>query len=300
MVIIPARDRPDLSRFLQSQVNVRLAQSLPLELFRFYIYSLGLSYYALKRKERLKISDSVCRTFRCRYSQAGLYRLILKTYLGICEHYFEKLVNAHRSLQEMIKFLRSNVAVRNRHWLDESVESGKGCLLITGHFGAVEFLPLFLSIAGYKPAMVVRFKTKKLREISLGKIEKLDLEIIDADNANAIYKSLEALKKGRVLITLCDEFKHWKPYHDKRVTILGTNVAQDKTLDVLYRRTRAPACLGLMKRDNGRFTLHINPIATGADKVSVSARSWNILEQYIRKYPEQWYQWREIADRQSN
>ncbi len=298
MGLLLARQQKDISRFFQSPVNVALAQILPFSILRLYFYTLGLLYYAFERNERLKVTESVSRSYAGQHPSLKLSMVILKTVLGICEHYFEKMINAHGSLNRMVNYLLDHVDVQNGFWLDGITRAERGCLMITGHFGAVEYLPLFLAARGYKLSMVIRFKTSKLKDVLMSKSKQFDARLIDADRSNVVHQALESIRQGRILITLCDEFQHWKPHCQKLISVLGTPVPQDKTLDIIYSRARAPACLGLMRRDNGKYTLHIDPISDGnSDNISLAALSWQILERYIRRYPEQWYQWQEVAER---
>ncbi len=288
----------DISRFFQSPFNALLARILPFTVLRLYFYTLGLTYYMSQPNERLKLTEGVYRNLGCQDAPLKLSTMILKTILGICEHYAEKMINAHAPLGSMINYLMERVHMQNASWLDGIVGTNKGCLMITGHFGAVEYLPLFLAARGYKLSMVIRFKTNKLREILLRKSKQFDAKLIDADRSNVIRQALESIRQGRILITQCDEFQHWKPGHRRLISVFGTLVPQDKTLDIIHNRTGVPACLGLMRRDNRKYTLHIDPISDGNGRdISLAAQSWHILERYILRYPEQWYQWQEVAER---
>ncbi|MEA1867351.1 MAG: hypothetical protein U9N19_04525 [Thermodesulfobacteriota bacterium] len=215
--------------------------------------------------------------------------------MGIFDHYFEKLVMAHRPLSEMIDFLRLRLHIQNKACLDKIAKTGKGCILVTGHFGAVEFLPLSLAMNGYKIALICRFKTKKLKEELIKKAKEFDVILIDAAEPKVTFKALRAIKNGRILITECDEFSEWRPHPDKQISVFGHKMPQDRTLDFLQRRAKVPALLGLIRREKGGFTLCIDPLADGGKYEPLSVRAWNRLEDYILSYPQQWYQWKDAA-----
>ncbi|MCK4426647.1 MAG: lysophospholipid acyltransferase family protein [Deltaproteobacteria bacterium] len=219
----------------------------------------------------------------------------IKTFLGIFNHYFEKLVMAHRPLSEMIDFLRLRLHIKNKDYLDKITKTGKGCILVTGHFGAVEFLPLSLAMNGYKIALICRFKTKRLREELIKRAREFDVILIDANEPKVVFRALRAIKSGRILITECDEFSEWRPHPDKRISVFSHTVPQDKTLDFLYRRAKVPVLMGLMRREKGGFTLCIDSLEDGGKDESLAARAWNKLEDYILNYPQQWYQWKDAA-----
>jgi KDO2-lipid IV(A) lauroyltransferase len=283
----------DLSRFLQTAPSVCLVNVLPLPLYRCFIHCMGFIYYALHRREAAIISTSIGRFSAV--SNKGFHNpRTIKIFLGIFDHYYEKLVNAHRPIGQVLDYLQRHIDIPRPGWIDQLTKSGQGGLFVTGHFGAVEFLPAFMAIKNYKPSIVLRYKTQELNEALTQGAHKIGLELIDADLANAAHKAIGALKKGRILITLCDEFDHWRPAKGRRIWILGRHMPLDKTLDVLYRRTRVPVCLGLMLRTKKRYALQIHPIADGHESLSVSVKAWEILSQYIFNFPDQWYHWKEL------
>ncbi|PXF57719.1 MAG: hypothetical protein C4B58_09010 [Deltaproteobacteria bacterium] len=291
MLGIPTVAGLGLSQFFQLPFNVKLAQLLPFTCLRIYLYLLGFSYFSLKRTDRKKIARCLDHVLRFNLKKSPSY----KTFLGIFDHYFEKLVMAHRPLSEMIIFLRLRLHIKNKAYLDKITKTGKGCILVTGHFGAVEFLPLSLAMNGYKIVMICRFKTKRLKEELIKRAKEVDVILIDADEPKVIFKALRAIKSGRILITECDEFSAWRPHPDKQVSVFGHSVAQDRTLDFLQRRAKVPALMGLIRREKGGFTLCIDSLADGGKDESLAARAWNKLEDYILSYPQQWYQWKDAA-----
>ncbi|MBW2162988.1 MAG: hypothetical protein JRF43_00680 [Deltaproteobacteria bacterium] len=202
---------------------------------------------------------------------------------------------AYRPLFEMIDFLRLRLHIKNKDCLGRVTKTGKGCILVTGHFGAVEFLPLSLAMNGYKIALICRFKTKKLKEELIKRAKKFDVILIDANEPKVIFKALRAIKSGRILITECDEFSEWRPHPDKRISVFGHSVPKDKTLDFLYNRAKVPALMGLIRREKGGFTLCIDSLADGGKDGFLAARAWSRLEGYILDYPQQWYQWKDAA-----
>jgi lauroyl/myristoyl acyltransferase len=284
-------ERKDLSRFLQVEPSIFLAKFLPFSVYRQYLSLLGFYYFSIRRQERKNMSKSLRFVLGRRYSRLKFRLIIYKTYFGIFKHYSEKMINAYRPLPKMIHYLNDNISISNQDWLNELNETKRGGIIITAHFGAVEYLPLFLSSKNYRPTMIVRFKTDKLKSILTYKSALVDLELLDADNQNVIYKALKAIRNGRILITLCDEVKNWRPCKKEKMCIFGQTVPRDRTLDVLSRRTKAPCCLGLMQRLKNGYKLRIHPLDGKDYNTSLSEAAWNILEQYIYRHPEQWYLW---------
>ncbi len=281
----------DLSRFLQQQPNIRLARLLPVSVFRRYLSMIGFCYYGIKHEERRNLSKSLRYVLGSRYGNKRLQCILLKTYIGIFEHYSEKMVNAYKSLSTMMKYLNRHVSITGKEWIDQRIKCNFGCILVTGHFGAVEYVPLFLAANHYRPSIILRFKTAKLKETLAHKSKAVDLELIDADSTNVIFKALQAIEKGRSLITMCDEIHNWRPSRMETIQLFGHTIPKDRTLDILYRRSKAPSGFGIIHRIKNGYELSIHPLADGKDCFSLYEAAWHLLEQYIYQDPQQWYQW---------
>ena len=287
----PFSEDKDLSRFLQKEPNIILAKMLPVSIYRKYLSIIGIYYYGVNRKERKRVSKSLRYILGDKVSKKSLKYILIRTYFGIFEHYFEKMINAHKPLSEVIEFLNNSISFSGRKLVNEIVSQKRGCILVTGHFGAVEYIPLYLASNHYRPSMILRFKTKELREALVYKSKSVDLELIDADSPNVVFKALKAIKRGRILITLCDEIHSWRPSRRESTQLFGHRIHKDRTLDILYKRSKAPLCFGVIQRGKNGYDLSIHPITNGEENCSVCRASWDLLEKYVYRNPEQWYQW---------
>ena len=283
--------RKDISRFLQKAPNVYLAKLLPLSMYRRYLALLGLVYLGLNTQERENISRSLKFVLGEGTGWVAFHSVLWKTYFGIVEHYYEKMINAHRALPAMIQFLTQALSFSGQSVLDRADAEGKGCILVTGHFGAVEYIPLFLAANHYRPSMIVRFKTESLRRALVEKSRSVDLELIDADNPNVVFKALRAIQRKRILITMCDEIRHWRPSRRRNATLFGSRIPEDRTLDTLCRRSKAPVVFGIVQREKSGYDVKMVPIAGGGTDWSICSAVWKRLETIVYRNPEQWYQW---------
>ncbi len=284
-----------LSQFFQLSFNVKLARVLPLVWLRAYLYALGTIYYTAKARESIKMIACLNFVLSSTNSSLNFYWNTVKTFCGIFEHYLEKLLMAHRPFAAMMDFLGNRLTIKNRQLLDRIAQEGRGAIIVTGHYGAVEYLPLAMAMNGYKVAMIVRFKTEALKRELMKRAALTDVILIDADGPKVAFRALEVIKSGRFLITECDEFSEWRPHKEQKVSVFGNRLSRDKTLDFFYRRAKVPAVLCLMKRQNDGFVLSVDHLADGSQGVSVAERAWNCLEKHIIEAPEQWYQWKDAA-----
>ena len=283
--------KKDLSRFLQKRPNIFLAKMLPFSLYRQYLSMIGFYYYGINGDERRNVTRSLKYVLGEKIGGIRFQSILFRTYFGIFEHYFEKMINAHKSLPEMMNYLTTRISFSGRNRLDRIISKNKGCIFVTGHFGAVEYIPLYLAANGFRPSMILRFKTRELKAALIDKSNSVDLELIDADSPNVLFKALNAIKKGRILITMCDEVHSWRPCSKERTQLFGRYIPKDRTLDLLYKRSRAPICFGIVQREKTGYDLSVHPMADGEEKCSVCEASWNLLERYVYRNPDQWYQW---------
>jgi len=206
-----------LSQYFQLPFNVFLARTMGVGFLRAYLYILGFLFFTLRRNERKNIAIGLSHALGHELSSVSFHRMRLKAICGVFEHYLEKLVLGHKPLAWTADFLRRRLKMRNSGHLDRIAASGKGGILVTGHFGAVEYLPLALAMNGYKIAMICRFKTSRLKEALARKAAEFDVMVIDANEPNVAFRALDAIKGGRILVTECDEFGEWR--HDRNGTV---------------------------------------------------------------------------------
>lgn len=290
-----------LSRFLQWRVNTYIVRFLPLALSRAYLCFLGCIYYALNREERKVIEKAIGTILRGKYRPEEIKRVTELAIKGIFTHYHEKLLNAYANYKWLCSFVFQNIRLRNQELLDAALKKGRGVILVTGHFGAVEFMPATLALRNYPLAMIVRFKTRRLKEASLERTRQHDVQLLDADSENIMFAALSTLKENKIFITECDEFGAWRAHKDRSrsTEFLGVTSPVDRTLDALQKKYQSPVVFALLKRGwNGTYVLEFHDVTEGKETkqgFSIAERALSILENYIYTYPEQWYQWKQAG-----
>jgi len=285
----------DLSSFLQLSWNTWIFGTLPAWLSRGYLGLLGLMYFNLAAKEQKAIKRALD------HCLAGVApgRIWPKIRAGIIDHYHEKLFLAFKSYGTIRDNCLKRVAITNRHVLDQALAQGRGVILVTGHYGALEFMPGALAFRHYPLSVMVHCKTPRLRRILEDRSSRAGVELMDPKSGEVFFTALEHLKRGRVLITQCDEISMWRPYRDKTTQFLGLTVPLDRSMDILARKSRAEVVLGLVHRKGRRrYELELirpekHPAAAG--QRNVSAQCLSVLSEHILKQPHQWYEWKKLV-----
>jgi lauroyl/myristoyl acyltransferase len=288
-----------LSRFFQSPVNAALFPWYPHRVLRCYVRALGRLYFSKRPREWERYVRALRETSGLRGRGAGaageLERRVLH---GVCDHYFEKMLMAYWGLRKIRPFLLNQTQLVRPGLLDDALCQGRGVILATGHFGAVEFLPATLALRDYPVTMVVNYKTARLKRTLEQMGVVLRVELLDAAAGGVIPRALSALRRGRIFITELDALDAWKPVADKVMSLFGRRVRLDRAVELLHRRTGAPVLLGLMERaGRQRYRLvleapqehHAAPTGLGPD-----AQLLKRLEHYAYGAPDHWYIWDEL------
>jgi lauroyl/myristoyl acyltransferase len=211
-------------------------------------------------------------------------------------HYAEKLFQACYNRSKWQEYIMKNVKLENLELLDETLSRGRGILMVTGHFGAMEFLPSALNFKGFPPVMVARFKTAKLRSISIQRAESVGFSILDCDlDPHPLLTSIKHLKDGKILILECDEADSWHPDPNRQIEFLGHPVLMDRTIDLIEKKAHSPVLTAFVRRtEDNRYLIELEEIVLPDSGGSYSESVMKALERYIYAYPEQWYHWNEF------
>ncbi len=289
---------PSLSKFCQARVNVMLFRCLPFRVSRVYLLLIGKIYFFFKRREKNLICQTIRYVLGRSHPGKSLNTVVRRTFRGIIDHYHEKLFVAYSNFRRLLRFLDERIELEGEEELKEAMAAGQGVILVTGHFGAVEFLPGCLAIKGYPVTMICRFQTSRLRNSLQERAKKVNLSLIDAAQGNVFLSAVKALKAGQILITECDEFDEWRPGENHHTTFLNARLAADRSLDLLRKRSGAPVVMALLQR-NGRkrYTLNLTAVAngSGATPLPVGVQCLSVLEDAVLADPAQWYQWKKFG-----
>jgi len=296
--------RLNLSSFLQWKVNIFLYRKMGWKFALIYIMVLGNLYFFFNRKEKRKIQEAVKTVFANQKDQSEIRTIIKRVFRGIFWHYYEKFFNVYSPVERLKEFFKGHINPKGIGAIEQGIAGGKGVLLVTGHFGGIEYIPTYLASLNYPVTILAKFSSDRLRKISNELADRLAFKIIDANNCPNIVKAIiNNLKENRIVITQCDEIDGWKPLLHNEISFLGKRINLDKTINTISRRAEASVVFGLMLRDNNRrykFVAHSwNEILKAAENLAnkpVGEVVLKLLEQYIYQYPEVWYQWKKVPE----
>lgn len=281
-----------ISKFFQAAPNVFLFRHAPVWFCTRYLELLGWVYYLANKRERKLIEQNIHDVFRSRTDTGVIVR---KTFKGIFSHYSEKLIMAHRDYGILKRELRDAMDYSGLNHLDAALSRG-GVVLVTGHFGAVEFMPLALALRNYPVTMVVAFQTERLKASLLQRASEVNVELIDGHAGNVMAQAIQALKRGRILLTECDEVDEWRTKENQTIEAFGGSIRIDRSLEVLCRRSGSTALEAFMVRTDEGYRLAVETIGEHEREAApdMSAAILKTFEKVVMAFPDQWYQWKKF------
>ena len=176
--------------------------------------------------------------------------------------------------------------------------------MVTGHYGAIEYIPTLLAVNNFAISMIAKFKTEQLKKKVFSQAKRYNIRLIDGEKTgNVIRTAMRELKENRILVTECDEIEEWRPSGKEKTSFLGKETALDRTINVIQKRTGAEIVFGVIHRYNmNKYKLimynyeDMLQFVQDLAPASVGETVLKFLERYIYSNPEQWYQWKNYGE----
>jgi Kdo2-lipid IVA lauroyltransferase/acyltransferase len=292
----------NLSSFLQWQPNVSLIQKMGWPLAFRYVSFLGSLYYFFRAKEKRKIIQAIQETFAETKGSREIRAITRAVFRGILHHYCEKLFNAYESVPNIKAFFGQSIEAPSLYKLDDALKQKKGILFVTGHFGGIEYIPIFLSSRGYPISVIIKCATDQLKERLHARARELGIRVIDAGRENILGSVIRDLRENRVVFIECDEIEEWKPSRTEKIFFLGKRIGVDKTINLIQRRSGAQVVFGLLHRVSlEKYSFIIQGYQDVMEKGLVSVSSigaglLKVFEHYVWQHPDRWYQWNKFSE----
>lgn len=200
------------------------------------------------------------------------------------------------------EYIGKNIKIENIHYFDEALAKGKGVIVLTAHLGNWELGGAVIALSGY-PFWVVALphKHKKVDDFFNHQREIRGIHVIPL--GRAARQCLSLLKENKMIALLGD-----RDFSEKGIIVdfFGRKSFFPLGPAAFAIKTQSPIVPGFMFRNpDDTFTLKIErPIEVRVsedtdwltDKNNFLLEIINaykvILEDYIRRYPDQWYMFR--------
>lgn len=175
--------------------------------------------------------------------------------------------------------------------LISALESGRGAIVITGHFGNWELMARRLVIDGFPMTVVARDSDDPAQTGLVNKIrESGGYKVISREEPAS--KIMQVLKSNQLLGMLPDQNTIDKPIF---VPFFGKLASTAPGVALLAIRTDCPIILGFAVRQGLRWKIEVTDTFYAPKEGDLRSKIYEVtaaytkgIENEIRKYPEQW------------
>lgn len=193
------------------------------------------------------------------------------------------------------KNIEERVQVENFHLMDEALEKKRGVLFLAAHFNDGGMGLMLLASRGYPVCMIYRpFRNKKLMSIMLKPVENFPNVRLVPRGVEPTDFYLAQLAENKIITTAVDQHAE-----EKWVTIpfMGKPAQTACGWAVLAQKSGAKVLVGFcLRAQGGRFRFIVEDPGemrfTGDLQKDLYENTLvvnKIIEDYVYKYPEQWF-----------
>jgi KDO2-lipid IV(A) lauroyltransferase len=209
----------------------------------------------------------------------------LGRHLGFVAH-FNKF--QHQDIRNLVEL------VGKEENFDKAIETGRGLLLFTGHFGSWEVFNLLPPAFGYGMNILVRRIDNPLVENFVDKM-RTRFGSVTLDKTKSARKMFRVLENGELLGILAD--LNAQEREGVFVDFFGIPASTTTSIAKLALATNAivmPA-FAVWEESKQKYVVYLEPPVeyqktenTDEDIKNLTQAVTNIVEKYVRQYPEQW------------
>jgi len=197
------------------------------------------------------------------------------------------------------RYISQNIRLENTGYFDEALAKGKGAIVLTAHLGNWELGGAVIALCGYPFWVVALPHThKKVNDFFNNQRESKGIKVIPSGKA-AVRSCLGLLAVNKMVALVGD-----RDFAERGAVLdfFGRPAFFPEGPAAFALKTGASIVPGfLIRNTDDTFTLRIEkPIEVepysgrNRDIVGVISRYKNIIEDYIRKYPDQWYMFKQF------
>lgn len=192
------------------------------------------------------------------------------------------------------QFQRFQVTIEGDELVEQALGSGQGCLLLGSHLGSFDLLMLANQAFRGRPVSVLMRQDPHARLRRIAGIDDDALSVIALGRPDSMLRAYEALEQGRIVAALADRVDGAAQLPS---VFFGRSAAFPLGPHVLAARAGAPVllCFGLYE-GGARYRIVFAPFGPGAPRASRGAQLQDVvdryaraLEQYARRYPNNWF-----------
>ena len=195
-------------------------------------------------------------------------------------------------------YIKQNIQLQNLNYFDQVLGEGKGAIALTAHLGNWELGGIVIALLDYPFwAVALVHKDKRVNAFFNAQRENKGMKVIPF--GKAVMQCLRVLARNEIVALAGD-----RDFTGKGIIIdfFGKSTFLPVGPAAFAQKTKARIIPGFMVRNqDDTFTLRmerpIEPLSgtNNKDDILALVRQYKvIIEEYIRKYPDQWYMFRKF------
>ncbi len=269
-----------------------LSLLLPEKVFIGIFRKLSSLYFRLVTRYRRKIRENLGIAFGTSLDDHEIERITNAVAENVGSHFAETVITT-TSKQETVL---AKIGIEGVENLERALSRGKGVVAVGAHLGYFTVLSVKMIREGYPFNMLIRDPDSQEIVKVFRKLQKQQGGHFIPINQwrEALREILRCLRKNEVVCFLSDERKKGS---DVEVDFFGRTVLTATGPAVISLKTGAPIVpIFIVRTGEDSHTIFIEPQlqvdrnGTITDTVTtVIAACTNMIERYVRKYPEQWF-----------
>jgi KDO2-lipid IV(A) lauroyltransferase len=279
--------------FILYRIGQLIALHLPLKFaYKLAIFISDL-HYIFADKDRLAVGENLKAIFPQKPE-----RQIRRIKIRMFRNFAKYLVDFFRFEKIDKDYIQKNIRIENMHYFDAALSKGKGVIVLTAHLGNWELGGIVIALLGYQFwAVVLPHKDRRVDNFFNFQRQRKGVGVIPL--GKAVRTSLDLLKDNKLLALVGD-----RDFTEKGIVLdfFGKPALFPIGPAAFSLKTGALIVPGFMVRNkDDSFTLRIekpieyNPTENKeGDIKAIILRYKAVFENYICKYPDQWYMFRKF------
>ena len=274
---------------MKERLIINALRHIPVSLRRSFAVFITRLFFRLSLKHRLIAIHNLTRAFPDK-SQEEIIRLAKESYASaaiVVADFFDIPYLNKDNLHQW-------VSIEGLDNYRDADKEGRGVLLFGAHFGNWEIGNAALAIMTHPFNFIYRIFNSPLLERAITGV-RASYGNISLSKDNAMRPMIRLLKKGSTINILIDQNVAW--YDGVFIDFFGRDACTTSGLALLALHTKAPVLPAFTRRlPDGRYLLEIGRkvdiVSCGNRDADVLINTQNftkIIEDQIRKYPEQWF-----------
>ena len=284
--------------YILYRIGQFIALTLPLKVvYKIAIFISDL-HYIFADKDRRAVKENLKAIFPEKSD-----REIRRIRITMFRNFAKYLVDFFRFSKLDLEYIKRNIKVENIHYVDEVLSKGKGAIALSAHLGNWELGGVVIALLGYPLwAVALPHKDKRVNNFFNFQRESKGLKVIPL--GKAVRRCLNVLRENKIVALVGD-----RDFTEKGVVLdfFGKPTFLPEGAAAFSLKTGAMIVPGFMLRNkDDTFTLRMErpiefvPGDKNKDLEELIISCKTIIEDYIRKYPDQWYMFRRFWVEQKN